>query len=102
MVQAKNPAEAMRAMAERVMAGEITRVEGSALLGLSRSRLGMWMRDHGYPCGAKPTRIDPTERDINAMRQYWRRDCNMQDLMEYTGRSYPVIKRWIDAGIGKE
>ena len=102
MATRKNTNEAMRQMADRVMAGEITREQGSALLGLSASRLSVWMRCHGYPRGKSSQPMQPTERDLKALREYWRRECNTTELMEFTGRSYPVVKRWINEGLGKD
>jgi hypothetical protein len=103
--QQKNPTEVVQRIADAVRDGKISQSEGARRLGIAQASLSAWMLKRGYPkmqfCSTSK-QIEPTERDINALQQYWRRDCNMQDLIEYTGRSYPVVKRWIDKGIGKE
>lgn len=105
MGQQKNPTEVVQRIADAVRDGEISQSEGARRLGIKQASLSAWMLKRGYPkmqFRSTPKQIEPTERDIKALRQYWRRDCNMQDLMEYAGRSYTVVSRWIKNGIGKE
>lgn len=98
-----NPIETVRGIAAAVSAGEITQKEGAATFGISRWALYDWMKRNGYPLQYPRTqKIEPTERDLKAMREYWNRDCTQRDVMEFTGRSYPVVHRWIEQKIGKE
>ena len=103
MAYAKNPPEEYHRIAEAVRAGEMTQEDGAFELGITQQALSQWMLRHGCDIEVRPSRwIQPTERDVEALRQYWRRECNQQELIAYTGRSYPVVKRWITQGIGKD
>ena len=97
----KNPIETVRRIAAAVSSGEMRVKDATEALGISRWALYDWMKRNGYPHNER-IRMEPTERDLKALREYWRRDCTQQDVMQYTGRSYVVVHRWITQGIGKE
>ena len=103
MAYAKNPPEDYQRIADAVRDGKMTQEEGAFELGITQQALCQWMKRHRYPAEVRSYRwLQPTERDINALRQYWRRECTQQDVVDFTKRSYPVVKRWIDQGIGQE
>ena len=108
----RNPAETVRSYAAAVVRGELTQKAAAAQLGIKQVSLSWWMRRHGYRmpsarvCSETDGRhnrlIEPTDRDLKALREYWRRDCTQRDVIQYTGRSYSVVHRWIEEEIGRD
>ena len=107
----RNPTETVRSYAAAVVRGELTQKAAAAQLGIKQISLGRWMSMHGYRMPARVCSetdgrhnrlIEPTDRDIKALREYWRRDCTQRDVIQYTGRSYSVVHRWIEEEIGRD
>ena len=89
-------------IAQAVANGEMTMREGARALQIASTSLLMWMKRHGYAPKHTKTPIEPTERDIKALREYWHRDCSLVDVCEFSHHSYAVVKRWVDKGYGKD
>lgn len=87
-------------LAAAVELGEMTVTEAAAELDIHTMSMSAWMRRNGY----KVTKRNsvPTERALKALREYWARECTLNDVCEFTGRNYYTVRRWIDQGFGKE